>query len=301
MKYTAVHEMVLGDRTNERLRRASINLAIAGFVIHLAACTLHMLSYLDAPEMNGFIDSYLDALYTPFSIILAYEVYELIRAIPESFSVSIGKQFEVMTLLVVRDIFKNLADVEATSGATVDSDVAFIAVEAVAFIVLFTTALFFRSTTANARHDDTGDDDVRRFVVQKKNLACALAGVYVAVAAYSFASWTLNTLDGDGDLSRTVFFLDFFTWLILSDIIILLASYKHITDFTQLARNTGFILSTVMIRVGIGTPGYTGAALFMLSALLAAGVLKLSLSEHFAHNTTAAVTIEPALASPSPA
>ena len=56
-------------------------------------------------------------------------------------------------------------------------------------------------------------------------------------------------------------------------------SYKHITDFPQLARNTGFVLSTVTIRVGIGTPGFTGAALFILSALLAAGVLRLSLSE----------------------
>jgi len=35
----------------------------------------------------------------------------------------------------------------------------------------------------------------------------------------------------------------------------------------------------VTIRVGIGTPGFTGAALFILSALLAAGVLRLSLSE----------------------
>ena len=68
----------------------------------------------------------------------------------------------------------------------------------------------------------------------------------------------MSTLDGDGDLSRTVFFLDFFTWLILSDIVVLLASYKHITDFTQLARNTGFVLSTVMIRVGIGTPATPG-------------------------------------------
>ncbi|MEL0330930.1 MAG: hypothetical protein VW982_01800, partial [Candidatus Poseidoniales archaeon] len=47
----------------------------------------------------------------------------------------------------------------------------------------------------------------------------------------------------------------------------------------QLARNTGFVLSTVTIRVGIGTPGFTGAALFILSALLAAGVLRLSLMD----------------------
>ena len=42
-------------------------------------------------------------------------LYELIRAIPESFSTSIGKQFEVMSLLVVRDVFKNSADVENAS------------------------------------------------------------------------------------------------------------------------------------------------------------------------------------------
>ena len=114
MKGAALYELVLGNRTDERLRSAAINLADVGFLIHVAACTLYGFSMLDLPGMNGFIDSYLDALYTPFSIILAYEVYELIRAIPESFSVAIGKQFEVMSLLVVRDIFKNLADVEAT-------------------------------------------------------------------------------------------------------------------------------------------------------------------------------------------
>jgi hypothetical protein len=43
-------------------------------------------------------------------------LYELIRAIPESFSTSIGKQFEVMSLLVVRDMFKNSADVENASS-----------------------------------------------------------------------------------------------------------------------------------------------------------------------------------------
>ena len=99
------------------------------------------------------------------------------------------------------------------------------------------------------------------------------------MAISSFTTWSLSTVDGEGDLSRTVFFLDFFTFLILSDIVILLVSYKHITDFPQLARNPGFVLSTVTIRGGIGTPGYTGAALFILSALLAAGVLRLRLQE----------------------
>ena len=273
---STLHEYVLGEKTDSFLRKSAINLAIVGFLIHLGGCTLYRFNTVDLSEVQPFVDSYLDALYTPFSIILAYEVYELIRAIPESFSNSIGKQFEVVTLLVVRDIFKNLADVGGTTDSSIDSDLSFIAMEAVVFVALFASALYFRSATTGTKDLNQQDDFIRAFVNQKKHLACALAAVYVLVACYSFSSWSLGVLDGETSLTRTVFFLDFFTWLIVSDIIILLVSYKHITDFPPLARNTGFILSTVIIRVGIGTPGYTGAVLFMLSAALAACVLGLS-------------------------
>ena len=271
------NELILGEKTDFFLRRLAINLAILGFLVHLFACLLYRFQYLDLSETNDFFDSYLDSLYTPFSIILAYEVYELIRAIPESFSNSIGKQFEVISLLVVRDIFKNLAEIDNSDVNVIDSDVAFIAIEALAFTILFATALYFRKMTNTSIVSNSKEDAIERFINQKQNLACGLAVVYVLVAIYSFTSWTLGFVDGDNDLSRTVFFLDFFTWLIVSDIIILLSSYKHITDFLQLARNTGFVLSTVIIRVGIGTPGYTGAALFILSALLATSVLRLSI------------------------
>ena len=280
MNSQRIHEFFLGQNTDAFLRRIAINFAILGFLLHLLFCALYDLSFIESSDLDSFIDSYLDALYTPFSIILAYEVYELIRAIPESFSNSIGKQFEVVTLLVVRDIFKNLADIGDADNVSIDADVAFIAMEAVAFVILFGTALYFRHQTSVAKKPSQQDESVRAFVQQKKHLACGLAVVYIFVALYSFTTWLTGVVDGDTGLSRTVFFSDFFTWLIVSDIVILLASYRHITDFPQLARNTGFILSTVIIRVGIGIPGYTGAALFILSAALAACVLRLSLHDN---------------------
>ena len=280
MNSQRIHEFFLGQNTDAFLRRVAINFAILGFLLHLLFCVLYDLSFIESSDLDSFIDSYLDALYTPFSIILAYEVYELIRAIPESFSNSIGKQFEVVTLLVVRDIFKNLADIGDADNVSIDADVAFIAMEAVAFVILFGTALYFRHQTSVAKKPSQQDESVRAFVQQKKHLACGLAVGYIFVALYSFTTWLTGVVDGDTGLSRTVFFSDFFTWLIVSDIVILLASYRHITDFPQLARNTGFILSTVIIRVGIGIPGYTGAALFILSAALAACVLRLSLHDN---------------------
>tara|TARA_Y100000589_G_scaffold127288_1_gene121194 strand:- start:5643 stop:6476 length:834 start_codon:yes stop_codon:yes gene_type:complete len=272
---------MLGSSTDAFLRRMAINFAIVGFLLHLLCCVLYDFQFIASDDLKSLFDSYLDALYTPFSIILAYEVYELIRAIPESFSNSIGKQFEVVTLLVVRDIFKNLADLGGSDNITIDADVAFIAMEAVAFVVLFGTALYFRSQTSDSKLLSEEDASIQAFVQQKKLLACGLVLVYILVALYSFTNWSLGVIDGETGLSRTVFFSDFFTWLIVSDIIILLVSYKHITDFPQLARNTGFILSTVVIRVGIGIPGYTGAVLFILSAALAACVLRLSLHDAY--------------------
>tara|TARA_B100000579_G_scaffold435005_1_gene457232 strand:+ start:2543 stop:3430 length:888 start_codon:yes stop_codon:yes gene_type:complete len=274
-----VFELLLGPSTDAFLRRMAINLAIVGFLLHLVCCVFFDIGVIVSNDFEPFFNSYLDALYTPFSIILAYEVYELIRAIPDSFSNSIGKQFEVVTLLVVRDIFKNLADLGGVDNVSIDTDIPFIAVEAMAFIVLFGTALHFRAQTSYSKVDSQEDASIKAFVKQKKTLACFLVLIYVLVALYSLTTWSWGVLDGETSLSRTVFFSDFFTWLIVSDIIILLVSYKHITDFPQLARNTGFILSTVVIRVGIGIPGYTGAVLFILSAALASCVLLLSLHD----------------------
>ena len=290
MEISKFHEVVLGQSTDSFLRKTAINFAISGFIIHLLCCLLYDIDFLKSPEIVPFINSYLDALYTPFSIILAYEVYELIRAIPESFSNSIGKQFEVVTLLVVRDIFKNLSDI-TVSDDSIDSDVAFIALEGCVFLILFATSLYFRSQTVMSADLSKQDQSVQAFVMQKKHLACGLTLVYILVAIYSFTSWTTGVFEGEIRLNRTVFFSDFFTWLIVSDIIILLVSYKHITDFPKLARNTGFILSTVVIRVGIGIPGYTGAVLFILSACLAVCVLRLSIHDDSTNTSTKQVSV----------
>ena len=278
MQTQKLHKLCLGEATDGFLRKISINFAVIGFVLHLLFCFLYDFGYYENSKTDYLFDSYLDALYTPFSIILAYEVYELIKVIPESFSNSIGKQFEVVTLLVVRDIFKNLSDVQPSAETTFDKDIYFIATEALAFVVLFSTALFFRYRLSATPVKFYDGEDLDNFVKQKRDLASALVIVFLIVAAFSLFNWSSGVVDGQSELNREVFFLDFFTILIMSDILILLISYRHTTDFLNLARNTGFILSAVIVRVAIGTSGYSGVTLFILAAILAASVLQISLS-----------------------
>lgn len=274
MQGAVLFDRILGHRANEALRTGCVRTAILGFLLHLLLCLLYQLSLIDfSSETSQLFDSYLDALYTPFSIFLAYEVYELIRTIPDSFTNSIGKQFEIITLLVVRDILKRLSDIDASVGSTIDESITTLAVECLAFLILFLTALFFTSHKRETSITTNDSDGLEKFISQKKQLAILLLVLYIFTAIYSLSSWTYNVFEGDGSTNRTIFFLDFFTVLIMADILILLVSYQHITDFSHLARNTGFILSTVILRVAIASPGISGAILFILAGCLGSAVL----------------------------
>ena len=176
---------LLGDSADDVLRRVSLNCAIYGFITHFLLCILYQFNILQIDStLDTFFDSFLDSLYTPFSVILAYEVYELIRAIPDSFSNSVGKQFEVVCLLIVRDIFKDLSDIDSSGSLSLDSSIAFLAVECLAFLVLFFTALLFRYISATSYKNQELASDLNKFVGQKQNLALVLFVVYVGVALY---------------------------------------------------------------------------------------------------------------------
>ena len=50
----------------------------------------------------------ISGIYTPFSIILYYEIFLLIYYLPRSFTTSILKQFEIISLIVIRRIFYDI-------------------------------------------------------------------------------------------------------------------------------------------------------------------------------------------------
>ena len=269
-------ELSMGDATEEKIRKAAIVSAVLGFFAHIAIWALFRTERISITgEASELVSSPLSALYTPFSILLVYEVYQLIRTIPDSFSSSVGKQYEIATLLVVRDILKRLSEVESSEGWEISSDLGFLLVECGAFLALFYTSLtYFRISNGADKSGDMSDNIVI-FVEAKRVVANTMLLVFLSVAAYSFWTWIESVQEGGGSVSRVIFFLDFFTFLILADILILLISYWFYTDFGNLARNTGFVLSTVIIRVAISSEGVSAMVLFTLSGLLGIAILRM--------------------------
>ena len=266
----------MGDEIDDSVRKFAIVAAVVGFFAHLSLWALDNSGRIVvAGDSAELVQSPLSALYTPFSILLTYEVYQLIRTIPESFSSSVGKQYEIATLLVVRDILKRLPEVDGSDGWSVGDDVLFLLVECAAFLALFYTALTYYNMR---KHEDVNhqvSDDVSVFIVTKKAIAIFMLVIFVIIALTSVTGWIAAVQEGGGSVDRTIFFLDFFTFLILADILILLISYWFYTDFRNLARNTGFVLSTVIIRVAISAAGVSSMILFTLSGILGIAILRM--------------------------
>jgi len=269
-------ELTMGDTAEEIARRWTIILAVIGFLAHFCIWALHVTGRISIDgEAVELVSSPLSSLYTPFSILLVYEVYQLIRTIPDSFSSSVGKQYEIATLLIVRDILKRLSEIEGASGWEISDDLGFLLVESGAFLSLFYTSLTYYRISVQAPKTVEITEDVSTFVETKRVIANIMLVVFLLIAAYSFWSWVTSVQEGGGSVSRAIFFLDFFTFLILADILILLISYWFYTDFGNLARNTGFVLSTVIIRVAISSEGVSSMILFTLSGLLGVAILRM--------------------------
>lgn len=272
------YELFLGHDTDDNIRKMAIILAIIGFFGHLLLWALIENNIFKLSEENMEIfNSPLSSLYTPFSILLAYEVYQLIRTIPESFSSSVGKQYEIATLLIVRDILKRLSDIEFEDGWNIDADLGFLVVECFAFLVLFYTSLVYHKISRQIKNENMDSEKLSSFIYSKQIIALLMLIVFLIVTFTSMSGWIESVLEGKGGVNRQIFFLDFFTFLILADILILLISYWFYTDFGNLARNTGFILCTVIIRVAISSPGVSSMLLFALSGIIGVAIIRLSM------------------------
>ncbi|MAH99097.1 MAG: hypothetical protein CMA12_07140 [Euryarchaeota archaeon] len=288
-----LYDLLLGSRTEEIVRRIAISAAIIGFLSHILIWALAFTQVIQiSGKSSELVASPLSTLYTPFSILLTYEVYQLIRTIPDSFSSAVGKQFEIATLLVVREILKRLSEIKFTDEFALDNDIRLLLAECAAFIALFYTSLSYHNITSKNDNENSITTHVSSFIQSKKAIAIMMLPVFLLIASVSLLGWISSVQQGEGGVNREIFFLDFFTFLILADILILLISYWFYTDFGNLARNTGFILSTVIIRVAISSTGLSSMVLFALSGVIGIAIIRISKASGWNH-TGAKVSLPP--------
>jgi NADH:ubiquinone oxidoreductase subunit 4 (subunit M) len=74
---------------------------------------------------------------------------------------------------------------------------------------------------------------------------------------------------------NNLFFDQFFTVLILVDVVLLLISFFYTDQFHKIIRNSGFIISTILIRMSFGVNGLTNTILILVAVLFGLAILSI--------------------------
>nr|MBC7612722.1 hypothetical protein [Pseudopedobacter sp.] len=267
-----IFKNILSEEFRERVERIFIWIAIISFILHLIVIFLVNLHVI---HLNSKLTSSpISAIYTPFSFILVYEVFLLVFYLPKSISSYIGKQYEIITLIVIRRIFKDIGYIQSSQNwFKLEHDLQFTYDLVTALILFFLIQQFYQRLAKHASKEiaRSPEDKVRidQFIKLKKTIATILIPTVIILAVYSFINWIVVSEQNHWDNITTfkninnIFFEDFFILLIIIDVILLLFSFFYSDSFHKIIRNSGFIISTILIKLSFSMEGVINNALIL--------------------------------------
>ena len=262
-------QRTLNPDVRRRVEGTLVTTALVLFGLHLALYGMHAFWGLGLPD--SLFAHPLQTLYTPFSVILIAEVYLLVYYLPTSFARSLGKQVEIVALIEIRSVFK---DLDATSSWPWEA--AFFPHMLSALVLGGMLVLFYHLLPRRKARIE--ESELKQFVRFKTALAGLLAVAFVVLSVYSLGTWLweiVTTPDHlHSDLNH-VFYNEFFTALILVDVLLLVVSFRYLDDFGMVLRNSGFIVATILLRRALGIEPWHALAYEITAAALAVGMLLL--------------------------
>ena len=257
----------LSEKFKDKSENGIIYISIFAFIF------LNKFNLFNLALVSSLFSNPIAAIYTPFSFILIYEVYLLVYYLPKSTTIYIGKQYEIILLIIIRRIFKDISNLELTRDwFAVKYDLIFL-YDIVAVIVLFFLIFIFYRLSDLQKKESIISHKLERFISIKNGIASFLVPILLILSFYSFFNWILqsffsvNALVYKFEDINKIFFEDFFTVLILVDVLILLFSFLHSDKFSTVIRNSGFIISTIMIKLSFNTEGILNVILLVFSVV----------------------------------
>lgn len=285
MKLTvsSIFDTLLSESIKKKTERVILTVAIISFVFHLLLIYLKDLNVIHIASQNVLFTNPISAIYTPFSFILVYEVYILIYYLSKSTTIYIGKQYEIITLIIIRRVFKDLSILELSSNWFVIKEDLKFTYDIIASLVLFFLLYLFYAksyrTSVPAIPEKELPATIQRYIKIKKAISIFLVPVLLSLAIYSFTNWAIpvfsDAATGDNEFKNinNIFFDEFFKVLIIVDVIILLMSFFYTDQFHKVFRNSGFVISTILIRLSFSVEGFMNIVLILSSVVFGLLVL----------------------------
>lgn len=259
---------------------------IAYFLVALTLMELNSLGLLPeflAPHisLNRF-----HAVTQTFTLVLILEVVELVFSLPRSTSRSVGKQFEILALILLRNAFKELTNLPVPIEVMGHTDVLIrLGLNGAGALAVFVLLGAYKYAQRCApRH--WAPDILAKFITAKKLVALLVLGAFIFMGLYDVYLFVRREPTFD-------IFHDFYTLLVFTDILIVLIAQRYMPEFHAIFRNSGFALSTLFIRMAL-------TADTILSVIMGVGAMVFAVALTYASNRFYAITAQPAAGAPCP-
>ena len=272
-----LHNNVFSKKNVELFEKNIMLLAVVGFIIHLLLIFIENYYTLDIFSSRTNLSSNpISALYTPFTFILVYEAFLLIYYLPRSFTTSVAKEYEIISLVLIRKIFKDIPEISLVPDQILNENNLQLMYDLLAVIVIFYLIYLFKKTWVNTPKRKT-NKNLEKFINYKKLLSILLVPTLLILCFINFYEWFIQVFISQSytDNLNGVFFIDFFTILILVDVFILLISFQYTERYSQLIRNTGFIISTILLRLSFSAEGLYSILLLILGVVFGLVILRI--------------------------
>jgi len=250
---------------NRIMKRFAGTILVITYLIMIGLIELNRNGVLPMPLAGWLPTNHFFAVEIAFTVLLFTEVVSLIFGLTHSFSRSIGIQLEILSLILLRDTFKQFTTFsEPLEWAQVADSIVPMVIDAVGSLLIFVLVGFYYRLN-KSRPITGGETDQREFVAYKKLIALGLIFVLLLIGLI--------------DLVRLVrgeplypFFETFYTVLIFTDVLMVLLSLRYSVRFTVTFRNFGFAVVTVFIRLALIAPTLIGVIMGIGTALFAVAV-----------------------------
>jgi len=222
-------------------------------------------------ERQGWLPNFLSAIpnnhfyavQAAFTVVLILEVISLIFTIPCSFSKSVGKQFEIFSLILMRNAFKELSyfTEPITYLGNEDAILRILSNGFGALLIFGLLGVYYMIQKKNPE-DTLSSLEIFAFVSVKKGIALILLSFFMFMGVRSLSFSVLGIPHND-------FLHDFYTVLILADILLVLCSQCFQPSFYAIFRNSGYALATLIIRIALAAPPFYNVLLGLAAAIFA--------------------------------
>jgi len=248
-------------------KRTAYFLSVALVSVFVMSMGVALINYSELLPLSGLLGRvhFLQAVEISFTLLLFFEMISLVFVIPQSIANSIGKQIEILSLILLRSSFKEFShyNFNLPVQGQLESVYKMVSDGVGALFVFLLLSVYYGVQRHRAI---TAEGDRLKFVSLKQIIALLVLLTLVVLSAYDLFHM----------INRGVWVQSadrFYMILIFADLLFMLVAFRYTLHYPDIFRYSAFVLVTVFIRFSLLAPVYYNAILGLFSVVFAIGVV----------------------------